>query len=225
MRTNENYGENDFDYHVIASLRGMLLDLFKKMDECLENMEKHLASEYGREVNLGLYFNILKELYHMSKLHGDAEQEFWSVLRNRRNMFSLLILHYAKISDDHDWILEHKSVTDFRSRRHLVMMMFHEVNSDSRYWYEMLIDRTDLVAESFEYISDVEPEELKSGILIQFNNEVATGPGVIREWFLLVCQHLFNPQNALFMTCPYDQRRIFPNSGEFHFYFLLAFIF
>nr|GEX65648.1 E3 ubiquitin-protein ligase UPL5 [Tanacetum cinerariifolium] len=46
---------------------------------------------------------------------------------------------------------------------------------------------------------------------IKFTNEEAIGPGVLREWFMLVCQAIFNLQNALFLTCLTDQRRFFPN--------------
>ena len=49
--------------------------------------------------------------------------------------------------------------------------------------------------------------------MMDFTNEEATGPGVLREWFFLVCQEIFNPQNALFVACPNDRRRFFPNPG------------
>jgi E3 ubiquitin-protein ligase NEDD4 len=51
---------------------------------------------------------------------------------------------------------------------------------------------------------------------MEFKNEDATGPGVLREWFVLVCKEIFNPKNALFVACPNDHRRFFPNAGEFH---------
>ncbi|WMV46163.1 hypothetical protein MTR67_039548 [Solanum verrucosum] len=37
------------------------------------------------------------------------------------------------------------------------------------------------------------------------------GPGVLREWFSLVCEAIFNPQNALFVSFPNEGRRFFPN--------------
>ncbi|KAL2527244.1 E3 ubiquitin-protein ligase UPL5 [Abeliophyllum distichum] len=49
---------------------------------------------------------------------------------------------------------------------------------------------------------------------MEFKNEEATGPGVVREWFFLVCQAIFNPQNALFVACPKDRRRFFPNPAS-----------
>ncbi|KAJ0082156.1 hypothetical protein Patl1_09785 [Pistacia atlantica] len=121
---------------------------------------------------------------------------------------------YAKRSDDHRWLLEHKDVTNFESRRHLVMMMLPEVKEDYEELFEMLIDRSHLLAESFEYIGRADPEALHGGLFMEFKNEEATGPGVLREWFFLVCQALFNQQNALFVACPNDRRRFYPNPGK-----------
>ncbi|XP_020221098.1 E3 ubiquitin-protein ligase UPL5-like [Cajanus cajan] len=71
-----------------------------------------------------------------------------------------------------------------------------------------------LLAESFEYIGRAEPETLRSGLFMEFKNEQATGPGVTREWFVLVCHEIFNPQNALFVACPNDCRRFYPNPAS-----------
>jgi E3 ubiquitin-protein ligase NEDD4 len=49
---------------------------------------------------------------------------------------------------------------------------------------------------------------------MEFKNEEATGPGVLREWFFLVTQAIFDPQNALFVACPSDRRRFYPNPGK-----------
>ncbi|KAI6704136.1 hypothetical protein NL676_013272 [Syzygium grande] len=64
------------------------------------------------------------------------------------------------LSDDHKWLLEHKDIMDFESRRHLVMMMFPEVKEDYEEQHEMLIDRSQLLSESFEYIANAEAESL-----------------------------------------------------------------
>lgn len=96
------------------------------------------------------------------------------------------------------------------------MMMFPEVKEDYEELHEMLIDRSQLLEESFEYIGRAEPESLHGGLFMEFKNEEATGPGVLREWFFLVCQAIFNPQIALFLACPHDCRRFYPNPGEFH---------
>ncbi|XP_054803591.1 E3 ubiquitin-protein ligase UPL5 isoform X2 [Prosopis cineraria] len=200
------------DIHLIFS------ELLQKMDQCLKKMQEFVAAKEREEGdNLpawSQYLSILKELYHLSQLYEGAEEEFWSVLRHQRSMLVLLITQYAKRTDDHQWILEHKHVTNFESRRHLVMLMFPDVKEDYEELHEMLIDRSQLLAESFEYIARAEPESLHAGLFMEFKNEEATGPGVLREWFFLVCQALFNPQNALFVACPNDQRRFLPNPAS-----------
>jgi len=212
----------------IEYLHCLYIQLLNKIDQCLQKMDQSLA---GQEMMEGdnlypgwsHYLSILKELYQISKLYDGAEEKLWSVLRRHRNVLCLLIVRYAKRTDEHQWILEHRFVTNFESRRHLAMMMFPEVKEDYEELHEMLIDRSQLLAESFEYIARAEPESLHAGLFMEFKNEEATGPGVLREWFLLVCQAIFNPQNALFVACPTDRRRFFPNPGKFLLYFLNSF--
>nr|GEW51833.1 2,3-bisphosphoglycerate-independent phosphoglycerate mutase [Tanacetum cinerariifolium] len=56
-----------------------------------------------------------------------------------------------------------------------------------------------------------DPASLCDSVSIEFTNEEATGNGVLRESFMLVCQGIFNPQNALLLAYPTDRRRFFPN--------------
>ncbi|KAK7262103.1 hypothetical protein RJT34_29663 [Clitoria ternatea] len=202
----------------IEYLHLLYIELLNKIDQCLGKVDQSLA---GQEMTDGdgypawsHYLTILKELYRISKLYDDAEEKLWSVLSRRRNVLCLLIVRYAKRIDEHQWILEHRNVTNFEARRHLAMMMFPEVKEDYEELHEMLIDRSHLLAESFEYIARAEPESLHAGLFMEFKNEEATGPGVLREWFLLVCQAIFNPQHALFVACPNDRRRFFPNPAS-----------
>ncbi|KAJ1405533.1 Ubiquitin-like domain superfamily [Sesbania bispinosa] len=200
----------------IEYLHLLYIELLNKIDQCLSKLEKSLA---GQEMMQGdnlcpawsQYLFILKELYQISKLYDGAEEKLWSVLMRQKNVLCQLIVQYAKRTDEHQWILKHRSVTNFESRRHLAMMMFPEVKEDYEDLHEMLIDRSHLLTESFEYIARAEPESLHAGLFMEFKNEEATGPGVLREWFVLVCQAIFNPQNALFVACPTDRRRFFPN--------------
>ncbi|KAG6691710.1 E3 ubiquitin-protein ligase UPL5-like isoform X1 [Carya illinoinensis] len=200
----------------IEFLHLLFIDLLKRMGECLHKMEQCLAVKHkgeGETIYSGWsqYLAILKELNSVSKLYLGAEEDFWMVLKLRKSSLCTLIIKYAKRTDDHQWLLEQKDVTDFESRRHLAMMMFPEVKEDYEELHEMLIDRSQLLAESFEYIAKAEPEALHAGLFMEFKNEEATGPGVVREWFFLVCQAIFNPENALFVPCPNDRRRFFPN--------------
>jgi len=207
------YGEE------IEFLHLLFIDLLKRMGECLHKMEECLAVKHkgeGENIYSGWsqYLAILKELHSISKLYQGAEDEFWTVLRLGKSSLCALIVRYAKRTDDHQWLLERKDVTDFESRRHLAMMMFPEVKEDYEELHEMLIDRSQLLAESFEYIARADAESLHAGLFMEFKNEEATGPGVLREWFFLVCQAIFNPQNALFVACPNDRRRFYPSPGK-----------
>ncbi|KAJ0016544.1 hypothetical protein Pint_09686 [Pistacia integerrima] len=203
----------------IEYLHGIFRDLLMRMDKCLGKVEERLnvRGSGDGEINYSgwsQYLTILKELYAISKLYQGTEEQFWKVLRRRKSPLCALILRYAKRSDDHRWLLEHKDVTNFESRRHLIMMMLPEVKEDYEELFEMLIDRSHLLAESFEYIGRADPEALHGGLFMEFKNEEATGPGVLREWFFLVCQALFNQQNALFVACPNDRRRFYPNPAS-----------
>ncbi|XP_074357602.1 E3 ubiquitin-protein ligase UPL5 [Apium graveolens] len=207
------YGEE------IKFLYSIFVGLLEKMYLCLGKVEEWLARKEkgeGEILRLGWchYLAILKELNNISKLYQGAEEEFWTKLRHRKDSICFLITRYAKRSDDHRWILEHKEVTNFECRRHLAMMLLPEVKDEYEELHEMLIDRSQLLAESFEYIARAETETLRAGLFLEFKNEEATGPGVLREWFCLVCQEIFNPQNALFVACPNDRRRFYPNPAS-----------
>ncbi|XP_004974835.3 E3 ubiquitin-protein ligase UPL5-like [Setaria italica] len=72
--------------------------------------------------------------------------------------------------------------------------------------------RSRLLSDSFGYIALATPRALRAAALVvAFKHEQAAGPGVVREWFCLVCQALFNPCLVLFSPCPHDRRRFFIN--------------
>ncbi|KAJ6741481.1 HECT DOMAIN UBIQUITIN-PROTEIN LIGASE [Salix viminalis] len=203
----------------IEQLHVIFIDLLNIMEKCLGIMQDSSSFKMNGEGELShtgwsQYLFILKELNNIAKLYKGAEEKFWMVLRLRKASLCVLIVRYAKRTDDHQWLLQHKDVTDFESRRHLAMMMFPEVKEDYEELHEMLIDRSQLLAESFEYIVHAESEALHGGLFMEFKNEEATGPGVLREWFFLVTQAIFNPENALFVACPSDRRRFYPNPAS-----------
>ncbi|KAM5588870.1 E3 ubiquitin-protein ligase UPL5 [Rosa sericea] len=203
----------------IELLRSILADLLKRMAECLTKVVECLAGKGKGDSDIvhsgwSQYLAVLKELHGICKLYQGGEEQFWTTLRLRKTAICALVVKYAKRSDDHQWLLEHKDVLDFESRRHLAMMMFPDVKEDYEELHEMLIDRSQLLSESFAYIGSAEPESLHAGLFMEFKNEEATGPGVLREWFFLVCQDIFNPQNALFVACPNDRRRFYPNPAS-----------
>ncbi|XP_058070731.1 E3 ubiquitin-protein ligase UPL5 [Magnolia sinica] len=232
--SHEGSSKQPFYEDEIRLFHGLFMELLEKIDQCLKKVEDYLfangTAESDRPVKDYLfakvmvevdrhrtewsqYLAVLKELDAISRLYEGAWEKLRAILRGRRFPLNTLV-RYAKRSDDHLWLLEHKDVTDFETRRHLVMMMFPDVKEEFEELHEMLIDRSQLLAESFEYIGRAEPEALHGGLFMEFKNEEATGPGVLREWFSLVCKAIFNPQNVLFLSCPNDRRRFFPNPAS-----------
>ncbi|KAK9224191.1 hypothetical protein WN944_012641 [Citrus x changshan-huyou] len=139
----------------LDSIYGMFCDLLIKMGKCLVRVQERVIARANGEGEINYsgwsqYLTILRELHATSKLFQGAEEEFWKLLRNRISPLGDLILRYARRSDDNRWLLEHKGVTTFDSRKYLVMMMFPDVKEDYEELHEMLIDRSQLLAESFE---------------------------------------------------------------------------
>ncbi|WOH16305.1 hypothetical protein DCAR_0935856 [Daucus carota subsp. sativus] len=205
----------DGPYQEFSIMFETFFRLLNKMDYCLEELEKLLPT---KSENLGCYqyVAIIMELNNMSKHFPDLAKQFWTTLRNRKLSFSYLIIKYASKEDDYEWISVHKEVTNFECRRHLAMMLLARVSDEDNNLIQeiMLIDRSRLLEDSFEYIAHSEAETLRASLDLQFKDEEATGPGVLREWFVLVCQAIFDPRNALFVACPNDRRRFFPNSAS-----------
>ncbi|PWA83878.1 HECT-like protein [Artemisia annua] len=200
--------------HQLSYLYSLFLDLLEKLQTCLAKVGDDIKfnPKFKRDGGWDQYFSILKLLHYIAQLYEGAEEIFWTSLKPNKAAFSYIIVNYAKRRDEgYKWILDRKDMTDFKSRRHLVMMLLPEVTHDYDNLHEMLINRSNLLAESFESITGAEIAALHGPMHIGFINEEATGPGVLREWFLLVCQAIFNPQNALFVACPTDRRRFFPN--------------
>ncbi|GKC99435.1 E3 ubiquitin protein ligase UPL5-like protein [Tanacetum coccineum] len=181
----------------VGYLYSLYLHIYAKLKACLTKMEDDI------------------KLHYISQLYEGAEETFWTNLWPHKVAFGYLIVKFAKRADeDYKWILDRKDYLTVESRRHLVMMLLPEVTKDYENDHKMLINRSNLLAESFESITQANLASLCDPIFIQFTNEEANGPGVLREWFMLVCQAIFNPQNALFLTCPTDRRRFFPNPAS-----------
>ncbi|KAF3647338.1 putative 60S ribosomal protein L6-like [Capsicum annuum] len=205
-------------HRILYDLYCILHELLDKMESCLMELEDHLGLQDKRESKpivswWSQYLVILKELNSISELLNCSEV-FWQNMRQRKVSLCFLIVTFAKSSVDCQWVLEHKEVTDFEVRKHFTTMMLQEVTDGNEASLEMLIDRSKLMEESFEYIGDEDPELLRGDLLMVFEHEEATGPGVLREWFYLVCREIFNLQKALFVACPNDRRRFFPNAAS-----------
>lgn len=201
----------------IGSLHHLFIDLLKKVDQGLKRVEDCLNQEGLERCESFLTMwpdmvAVLSVANVFAKMFEDAQQLLHALLLVRRIPVNFLLKH-AKRSDKLRWFLKYKDVTDFEARRNLVLMLLPEWKDEDEL-HEMLIDRSQLLAESFEYISQADPMALHGGLFLEFKNEEATGPGVLREWFCLLCQAIFNPQNVLFLPCPNDRRRFFPNPAS-----------
>ncbi|KAI3935062.1 hypothetical protein MKW98_009981 [Papaver atlanticum] len=180
---------------------------------CLEEVIWNAGGKFKFNTGWSMFLSVLKELHSISKLYSDGEECLSAAFREYPLAINYLIRH-LKRGDDHLWLLKYDSAIDFGSRRHLMVMMFPEVQDDNEKLYKLLIDRSSLFKESFELIAHVKPKSLHSGLFVEFKDEVATGHGVLREWLLLVCQALFSPENSLFLACPEDRHRFFPNPAQ-----------
>ncbi|PWA68060.1 ubiquitin protein ligase 5 [Artemisia annua] len=204
------------DSKALDPLYSLYYKLLETMRSCLNQMEDNINKKVKRGGGCDQYLPILRFLHNISQLYEGTEETFWTTLKPHKVAFCYLIVRFVKRGDkDWTWILDHKyHLTNFESRTHLVMMLLPEVTKDYANGHNMRINRSNLLTESFESIKGANLDKLRRQMSIRFTNEEANGPGVLREWFVLVCHALFNPQNALFLACPTDGKRIFPNPAS-----------
>ncbi|KAH0745041.1 hypothetical protein KY285_006698 [Solanum tuberosum] len=205
--------EGKFYENIGLPLCEMFYDLLTKMACSLRLLD---SKEEIEDILIvpwwSLYLDILKNLQSISKLYINMENNFWRIIEQVKGSLCYLIAKFAEESEHYEWLFEHKEVTNFYIRRQLAMMMLPEVEDVVEDPYNMLIDRSKLLVDSFEYIAKL--DYLPGSFFVKFKEEQATGPGVLREWFLLVCQEIFNPNNTLFIACPDDNRSFFPNQAS-----------
>ncbi|XP_047940496.1 E3 ubiquitin-protein ligase UPL5-like [Salvia hispanica] len=210
-------------------LYGIFHDLLSILESCLGKLEDRIGGDLEQDkdnlcIGFSYYLEFMKELNSISKIYNGCEALFWEAMKKRKGAFCKLVVKCAKRGEDHSWIFDCKEVTNFEARAHLAMMMFlrvkdendifDQVDRDDEEQHEMLIDRSHLLTESSEYMKHADIASLRAGLFIQFKNEEATGPGVLREWLFLVCQEIFNPQSALFVASSNDRRRFYPNPAS-----------
>ncbi|KAL1537264.1 HECT-type E3 ubiquitin transferase [Salvia divinorum] len=214
------------DFHRVCRYGDEFRTLYKMFHEllgifemCLKQMEERMNNDLKQDYGILCvgschHLEFAKELHKISKIYSGCEDLFWETMKSHKGAFCKLVVRCAKRNADYTWIIECKEVTNFEVRRHLAMLKLPEVKDDYGEIHEMLIDRSHLLAESFEYMKNADIDSLRAGLFMEFKNEEATGPGVLREWFFLVCQAIFNPQNALFVACSSDLRRFYPNPAS-----------
>ncbi|KAL0711996.1 hypothetical protein Bca4012_018974 [Brassica carinata] len=203
----------------VGRVRQIFGRLLTTMNICMLRIESSLggrgvANTEAMALKWGQYLAVLKIVSSMSELYQGGKEQVASLINSRKVPFCALILKFVKRGDDHGWISEYKEATTFECRRHLAMMLFPDPKEDYEEMHEMLIDRSDLLKESFQYIAKASPGGLHGGLFMEFKNEEATGPGVLREWFYLVCQEIFNPGRTLFLRSTDDFRRFSPNTAS-----------
>ncbi|XP_040383411.1 E3 ubiquitin-protein ligase UPL5 isoform X2 [Oryza brachyantha] len=203
----------------VWKLHDISMNLLNRVDECLKKLEMDLSlSSESRGVNVSQsrwvarshMLVVLTQLDFISMIYEDLAHNLRLVLLAHIDPLNALV-RFSKRNEHLHWLVKHKDLLCFEARRNLVMMMLAEGKDEYGELHEMLIDRAHLLDESFGYIMQAKSSELHSGLFMEFKNEEATGPGVLREWFFVVCQALFNPQQVLFSPCPSDRKRFFLN--------------
>ncbi|CAO2823592.1 unnamed protein product [Amaranthus hypochondriacus] len=200
-----------------SQLQLLFNDLLCNIEICLNDLDVYMVEKSKKDLKVnqssGQYLAILQELASISALNPDWKDKFWYIMRQNKGVLSDLVVRYATHADKNGWLYFHNDVLNFESRRHLAMLIFPDVNEDYEE-LEMIIDRSNLLAESFEYISGANPSSLQAGLYMEFKDENATGPGVLREWVSLVCQAIFDPENGLYVACPLNRRRFYPSAAS-----------
>ncbi|KAJ1290160.1 hypothetical protein BS78_02G222000 [Paspalum vaginatum] len=203
----------------ISRFYNMSMDMLEKLDDCLKRFEMDLSlSSESIGVTEGQtiwaarshILIMLTELDFISAIYEDVGHRLKLLLLSHRGPLNALV-RCSKRNERLHWLVKHKNILCFEARRNLVFMMLPEGKDDFGDLHEMLIDRSHLLDESFNYIALAKHNELRGGLFMEFKNEEATGPGVLREWFCLVCQALFSPKQVLFSPCPEDKRRFYLN--------------
>lgn len=197
-------------------LRTVFKKLLLEIDSCLEAVEDVVVAPGTSSVDdhpfsWAPFLVVLKGLHAIAKLYDDAMEELLLKLQVRRSALNILIKQ-LRWHDDHFWLLDYGFLLDFESKKRLVMAMLPEPQDDHDERQEVIIQRSQLLTESFELLAYAESEVLQGGISVEFINEEATGPGVLREWFSLICREIFNPQNALFFIMPKRSPKVLSQS-------------
>ncbi|CAO2184180.1 unnamed protein product [Urochloa humidicola] len=220
------------DRHADAkSLFETLVSLLRSVDECMARFEASLprppwAEHAAVPPPRPTWTASLRSVWAvLSELDAWSQQDAWWVLRRalratvaeHSTAAAALVMSAGRdLRLDGGWIARHRDILPFEARRHLAMAMMPELVAGVRAPppFEMLIDRSRLLPDSFGYVANATPQELRAALDVAFKHEQAAGPGVLREWFCLVCQALFSRDLVLFSACPRDRRRFFINPAS-----------
>ncbi|KAF2320277.1 hypothetical protein GH714_026618 [Hevea brasiliensis] len=177
------------------ALKVIFRNLLKKMEEHLSNLTDMTQMFESNDVVSSvssLYLTILNELNSISQLVEGAAEEFRHVLEDKKISLQQMVKNTTR-KDDYDWLLEHSALLDSESRMHLVMMkMISEEKLRDAELYKPIILRC-------------------KNLFKAFKNKDLMNPKVLQDWLRKLCQVLFKPQNLLFLACPNDPTKFYPN--------------
>ncbi|KAF2320242.1 hypothetical protein GH714_026341 [Hevea brasiliensis] len=178
-----------------TAIKVIFHDLLKKMEEHLNRLPVITQIFESNDVVSSvssLYLTILNELNSISQLVEGATEEFRHVLEDKKISLQLMVKNTTR-KDDYDWLLEHSALLDSESRMHLVMMkMISEEKLRDAELYKPIILRC-------------------KSLFKAFKNKDLMNPEVLQDWLRKLCQALFKPQNLLFLECPNDPTKFYPN--------------
>lgn len=199
--------------------------LLRKMDECLLKMQCcfPLNTTWVDVTVWNGWFQhlaILEELHRISEFYEVAERELWMSLRQREFALCVLLVKYLKPTDDIRWLLEHKNEHGYEFRRHLARQMIPKANEDLQRSLQIVIDKYINMEASFIHVEG--HQLLPNDLFLQLRVQEGSGAGLnnyrtcyLKEkWFPSIFQAIFNPENALFVACPNDPTRLYPNPGK-----------
>ncbi|XP_026416879.1 E3 ubiquitin-protein ligase UPL5-like [Papaver somniferum] len=179
----------------ILFLENMYDDLNLEFIQCLAEVKGNVW--YGRFFDhtptWPSYLSVLRELKKFSKIFLNYEKDLLIQVSKYQYQMDILI-KLSKRSDDLLWLLPYKNLINPISRDYLLMKMFPGVKLDFEKQHKMLIDRSQILTESFKPLSLATSKSLRCGLSVEFRNEEAVGYGVLREWFFVICQELFDPK-------------------------------
>ncbi|RZC77819.1 hypothetical protein C5167_002567 [Papaver somniferum] len=179
----------------ILFLENMYDDLNLEFIQCLAEVKGNVW--YGRffehTPTWPSYLSVLRELKKFSKIFLNYEKDLLIQVSKYQYQMDILI-KLSKRSDDLLWLIPYKNLINPISRDYLLMKMFPGVKLDFEKQHKMLIDRSQILTESFKPLSLATSKSLRCGLSVEFRNEEAVGYGVLREWFFVICQELFDPK-------------------------------
>lgn len=184
--------------------------LLYEIDSCLRKVEEASVS---RPYNWSSVLIVLKGLNVIAKVFGGCMAALHYILSSRCKALNTIV-QQSECHNDHMWLLEHKSLLELESKKRLVLGMLSEPQEDFEERHDIFVHRDYLLSDSFHAFEHVKADVLQGGLSVEFATEEATGPGVLREWFYLICKEIFSPGNALFLSCPNDPRRVFPSPAS-----------